>query len=120
MEKKSSNTNLHKAGKAKKDEFYTQLVDIEKELKHYKEQFRDKVVYCNCDDPFESNFFKYFAANFNALCKVPISLDTRPHILHSNVFMLLRKFSRRHEKRSMNSCMVVFPNRPINFVHYFA
>lgn len=67
MENKSSNKNLHKASKAKKDEFYTQLVDIEKELKHYKEQFRDKVVYCNCDDPFESNFFKYFASNFNAL-----------------------------------------------------
>lgn len=61
------NNNLHKAHKAKKDEFYTQLVDIEKELKHYKKQFRDKVVYCNCDDPFESNFFKYFASNFNAL-----------------------------------------------------
>jgi len=67
MAKTSSNSNLHKANKAKKDEFYTQLVDIEKELKHYKEQFRDKVVYCNCDDPFESNFFKYFASNFNAL-----------------------------------------------------
>jgi hypothetical protein len=67
MEKKSLNNNLHKANIAKKDEFYTQLVDIEKELKHYKDQFRGKVVYCNCDDPFESNFFKYFAANFNAL-----------------------------------------------------
>lgn len=67
MAEKSSNQNLHKANRAKKDEFYTQLVDIEKELKHYKEQFRDKVVYCNCDDPFESNFFKYFASNFNAL-----------------------------------------------------
>lgn len=67
MEKKSLNKNLHKANQAKKDEFYTQRVDIEKELKHYKEQFRDKVVYCNCDDPFESNFFKYFAANFNEL-----------------------------------------------------
>jgi len=66
-EKTSSNSNLHKANKAKKDEFYTQLIDIEKELKHYKEQFRGKVVYCNCDDPFESNFFKYFASNFNAL-----------------------------------------------------
>lgn len=66
METKSLNKNLHKASKAKKDEFYTQLVDIEKELKHYKDQFRGKVVYCNCDDPFESNFFKYFAANFNA------------------------------------------------------
>ena len=58
---------MHKASQAKKDEFYTQLVDIEKELKHYKDQFRGKVVYCNCDDPFESNFFKYFASNFNAL-----------------------------------------------------
>jgi hypothetical protein len=64
---KSLNNNLHKASAAKKDEFYTQLIDVEKELKHYKDQFRGKVVYCNCDDPFESNFFKYFAANFNAL-----------------------------------------------------
>src|SRR3990172_3983155 len=67
MTSKSLNSNFHKASKAKKDEFYTQLIDIEKELKHYKEQFWGKVVYCNCDDPFESNFFKYFAANFNAL-----------------------------------------------------
>ncbi|OIO17015.1 modification methylase [Candidatus Kuenenbacteria bacterium CG1_02_38_13] len=64
---KSLNKNLHSAKTAKTDEFYTQLVDVEKELKHYKDQFRGKVVYCNCDDPFESNFFKYFAANFNAL-----------------------------------------------------
>lgn len=67
MPQKSLNSNFHKANKAKKDEFYTQLIDIEKELKHYKEQFRGKAVYCNCDDPFESNFFKYFAINFNAL-----------------------------------------------------
>ena len=67
MATKSLNKNLRNASKAKKDEFYTQLVDIEKELKHYKEQFRAKVVYCNCDDPYESNFFKYFASNFNAL-----------------------------------------------------
>ena len=55
------------AKKAKNDEFYTQLPDIENELKHYKEHFKNKVVFCNCDDPFESNFFKYFAMNFNAL-----------------------------------------------------
>lgn len=67
MKTKSLNTALHKASRAKKDEFYTQLVDIEKELKYYKDQFRGKVVYCNCDDPFESNFFKYFAANFKEL-----------------------------------------------------
>ncbi|HEY4495254.1 MAG TPA: adenine-specific methyltransferase EcoRI family protein [Candidatus Paceibacterota bacterium] len=67
MKRKSSNKDLRKANAAKKDEFYTQLIDIEKELKHHKEQFRGKVVYCNCDDPFESNFFKYFAANFKEL-----------------------------------------------------
>ncbi len=62
-----TNTNLIKAGNTKNDEFYTQLADIENELKHYKEQFRGKVVFLNCDDPFESNFFKYFAANFKHL-----------------------------------------------------
>ena len=67
MKTKSSNKNLHKAGAAKKDEFYTQLTDIEKELKHYKDQFRDKVVFCNCDDPKESNFVKYFSMNFEHL-----------------------------------------------------
>ncbi len=61
----ADNTTLHKAKKAKKDEFYTQLVDISNELRHYKGHFEGKVVYCNCDDPYESNFFKFFAANFN-------------------------------------------------------
>lgn len=63
----SNNTNLHKANKAKNDEFYTQLGDIENELKHYKPHFSGKTVLCNCDDPYESNFFKYFAMNFNHL-----------------------------------------------------
>lgn len=63
----SKNGNLHKAKKQKNDEFYTQLSDIENELRHYKEHFRGKVVFCNCDDPYESNFFKYFAMNFNRL-----------------------------------------------------
>ncbi len=58
---------LDKAKKNKADEFYTQLPDIEAEMRHYKEQFRGKVVLCNCDDPYESNFFKYFAMNFNFL-----------------------------------------------------
>lgn len=53
--------------KERKDEFYTQLSDIEIELRHYKHHFKDKVVLCNCDDPYESNFFKYFALNFNSL-----------------------------------------------------
>lgn len=63
----SGNKNLRKADRAKNDEFYTQLVDIEKEMRHYKEHFKDKVIFCNCDDPYESNFFKYFALNFNFL-----------------------------------------------------
>ena len=63
----SKNDALNDAKKAKKDEFYTQLDDINAELKHYKKHFKGKVVLCNCDDPYESNFFKYFAANFNHL-----------------------------------------------------
>lgn len=62
-----ANKNLNDAKKAKKDEFYTQLTDIERELQHYWPHFRDKVVLCNCDDPYESNFFKYFALRFNQL-----------------------------------------------------
>ncbi len=62
-----ANTFLDKAKKNKKDEFYTQLPDIEAELRHYKDHFRGKTVFCNCDDPYESNFFKYFAMNFNHL-----------------------------------------------------
>jgi hypothetical protein len=60
-----ANATLSNAKQQKKDEFYTQLSDIENELKHYKDQFRGKVVYCNCDDPYESNFFKHFASKFN-------------------------------------------------------
>ena len=63
----AKNTDLNKAAKAKKDEFYTQLSDIEKELCNYRTYFAGKVVFCNCDDPYESAFFKYFAMNFNAL-----------------------------------------------------
>ncbi len=66
-ENMSNNTNLHRANKSKEDEFYTRLEDIENELKHYKKEFKDKVIFCNCDDPYESNFFKYFAMNFNML-----------------------------------------------------
>ena len=63
----ANNKTLGAAKIGKKDEFYTQLGDIEKELVHYRDYFRDKVVFCNCDDPYESNFFKFFALNFNAL-----------------------------------------------------
>ncbi|MEO0043899.1 MAG: hypothetical protein RL329_3347 [Bacteroidota bacterium] len=64
---KTLNQTLHVAKFSKKDEFYTQLSDIESELKHYKEHFKNKVVFCNCDDPRNSNFFKYFAYRFENL-----------------------------------------------------
>ena len=63
----ADNRKLHNAKRQKKDEFYTQLSDIENELRHYKPHFRGKTVLCNCDDPRVSNFFHYFAMNFEAL-----------------------------------------------------
>lgn len=71
MARNATNKFLHKAKKTKSDEFYTQYVDIQKEVEAYLEYnpdtFRDKVVYCNCDDPFESNFFRYFVLNFERI-----------------------------------------------------
>ena len=63
----ADNRNLKKAKGAKEDEFYTQMSDIEREMRHYEGHFRGKRVLCNCDDPYESNFFKYFALKFNSL-----------------------------------------------------
>lgn len=63
----AGNTGLSKAAKNKKDEFYTDLTDIEKEMRYHRKKFKDKIVLCNCDDPYESNFFKYFVLNFNVL-----------------------------------------------------
>jgi hypothetical protein len=67
MTAKAKNRNLHKAKNSKQDEFYTQLEDIERELKHYQQHFKGKIVYCNCDDPRVSNFFHYFSFNFEQL-----------------------------------------------------
>ena len=79
LAKASNNRGLSEAKRAKQDEFYTQLADIADELKYYKDQLRGKVIFCNCDDPFESNFFKYFAANFNHLgLKKLISTSYKP------------------------------------------
>ena len=84
MARKANNTLLQKAKKSKSDEFYTQLSDIESELKHYKNQFKGKVVYCNCDDPRVSNFFKYFSANFKPLgIKKIISACYRKQVIDS-------------------------------------
>jgi hypothetical protein len=67
MSRNAKNNLLKQAKKGKNDEFYTQLVDIERELKYYKTKFENKVIYCNCDNPNNSNFFKYFESNFNDL-----------------------------------------------------
>jgi hypothetical protein len=67
MAKTAKNSNFHSAKDNKQDEFYTQLSDIERELKYYKHHFKDKVVYCNCDDPRVSNFFHFFSYNFERL-----------------------------------------------------
>ncbi len=61
MNNKSLNSNLNKAKSKGADDQYTQRIDIEKELKHYKKHFKNKIVYCNCDDPRISNFFYYFS-----------------------------------------------------------
>ena len=65
--KDNSLRKLHRAKSSKEDEFYTQLSDIEKEMKYYINQFKDKVIFCNCDDPEYSNFWKYFELNFTVL-----------------------------------------------------
>jgi len=67
MSKKTLNANLHRAREAKKDEFYTQLSDIEKEMRNYKKYLKGKVVLCNCDDPKVSNFFHFFSHSFKEL-----------------------------------------------------
>ena len=67
MNRTTRNLDFHEARRGKKDEFYTSLRDIELELKHYTDHFKDKVVYCNCDDPRSSNFFRYFSENFEKL-----------------------------------------------------
>lgn len=67
MARNATNKLLQKAKKSKSDEFYTQLTDIESELQHYRSHFKDKVVFCNCDDPRISNFYNYFASNFKEL-----------------------------------------------------
>ena len=86
---KKNNQNLTIAKKEKNDEFYTQLADIENEIKHYKDNFKNKIVYCNCDDPEWSNFFIYFKNNFNHLgLKKLISTHYSLNIKENNAYKL--------------------------------
>lgn len=95
MARSKTNSSLNDAKRAKKDEFYTQLSDIENELRHYKKHFKDKVVFCNCDDPYESNFFKYLAHMQDVGFLLPIGSGT--------AYWLGRKMSlgSSHSDRSM-------------------
>lgn len=111
MGKKSLNRGLGAAKKAKQDEFYTQYVDIQKEVEAYLEfdpdTFRGKVVYCNCDDPFESNFFMYFGANFNKLGLkklITTSYDGSPI---ANQLMLFPEYNEGNGKRQKPKAIAV-------------
>lgn len=108
------NRGLGAARAAKKDEFYTQYVDIQKEVEAYLEfdpdTFRGKVVYCNCDDPFESNFFKYFAANFNTLGLkklITTSYDGSPIAGTGGQFTLFDEYTQGNGKRQKPKAVAV-------------
>ena len=83
----ANNKALHRAAKAQQDEFYTQTFDIENELRNYREHFEGKKILCNCDDPYESNFFKYFALRFNAykLAKLTATCYSGSPIAHTQL-----------------------------------
>lgn len=111
MGSKSLNRSLQAAKSAKQDEFYTQYADIQKEVEAYLEfdpdTFRGKVVYCNCDDPFESNFFMYFAANFNKLGLkklITTSYDGSPI---ANQLMLFPEYNEGNGKRQKPKAIAV-------------
>src|SRR5574343_442189 len=94
MARNATNQLLHGAKRSKSDEFYTQLKDIEAELQYYKQHFKNKTVYCNCDDPRVSNFYKYFVENFHELglrkviasCFRPSNYDLFSHVKEERGF----------------------------------
>lgn len=107
----TANTGLANAKKAKQDEFYTQYVDIQKEIEAYLEfdpdTFRDKVVYCNCDDPFESNFFKYFALNFNRLGLKKLIAASYDGSTIAGQEVLFREYDEGNDKRRKPKALAV-------------
>lgn len=98
---RAGNRDFNAAKRNKNDEFYTQIADIEKELKRYKQHFKGKVVYCNCDDPYESNFFRYFVLNFKVLgLKQLITTSYKPSpIANTQVELLGGGNSAKHKGR---------------------
>jgi hypothetical protein len=97
------NLNLHLASKAKKDEFYTQLPDIEREINHYKEHLKGKVIFCNCDDPELSNFWKYFHLNFE---KLGIKKLISTHFVYEDIFKQGETYKLEYEGGNDNDIMV--------------
>ena len=110
MARQATNKLLQKAKKSKSDEFYTQLCDIESELQHYTNCFVDKVVYCNCDDPQISNFFRYFKNNFQklGLRKLIASCFGDAEIVHGN----------EHAIRNAYYCEYEGNDIPMNVVNF--
>lgn len=114
MGRNATNGLLQKAKKSKSDEFYTQLSDIERELQYYKEHFNGKVVYCNCDDPITSNFFKYFYLNFKELrlkklvasCYKEQAIDLFSTEISSNGFFY--EYTGENEEKPTSSNIVYF------------
>ena len=99
---------LNRAKEAKEDEYYTQLSDIEDELKHYRKHFAGKTVLCNCDDPFESNFFKYFVLNFNKLKlkKLICTCYSGSHIAYEQLSLLDTPYSVNAERTTPYKAVV--------------
>ena len=87
---KNRSSDLHNAKKNKKDDFYTQLTDIEKELKYFKNELAGSTIYCNCDDPKISNFFHYFSYNFESLKLKKLIINTNK--FKTNETILIKKF----------------------------
>ncbi|MBO4400796.1 MAG: adenine-specific methyltransferase EcoRI family protein [Selenomonadaceae bacterium] len=109
---RTKNSNLHAAARAKKDEFYTQIEDIENELGHdeYWEFFRGKTILCNCDDPYESEFFKYFAMNFNALGLKKLIVTNYSGSPISGAELVLPGFEEFYAKpRNEIACKIIIP-----------
>ena len=97
------NLNLHLASKAKKDEFYTQLTDIEREINHYKEHLKGKVIFCNCDDPELSNFWKFFHLNFSQL---GIKKLISTHFVYEDIFQKGETYKLEYEGGNDGDIMV--------------
>jgi len=97
------NMNLHNASKNKKDEFYTQLTDIEREINHYKEHLKGKVIFCNCDDPELSNFWKFFHLNFE---KLGIKKLISTHFVYEDIFQKGETYKLEYEGGNDGDIMV--------------